>query len=90
MAGVYNQGLNKGSKASLHAQNMVLYAAGTVINLIAYLLMRSCKPGEPAFFSGYGGWGPVSIILSNVLIGLAVTAVYKRTLTDTPSATSQS
>jgi hypothetical protein len=77
VAGVYNQGLNKSSGASLHADNMVLYTAGTFINLIIHLVLRLQNPDEPGFFTGYGNPGAIALILSNVFVGLAVTAVYK-------------
>ena len=74
---VYNEHLNRSSNASLHAQNMVLYACGTVINLVTYLLLGIFTKDETGFFSGYDSWGAIMFILSNVCIGLAVTAVYK-------------
>jgi uncharacterized membrane protein YozB (DUF420 family) len=76
-AGVYNMALLKRENASLHANNMMLYASGVAINLILYVTLGVFKTNEPGFFVGYGNIGAVMIILSNVVIGLAITAVYK-------------
>jgi hypothetical protein len=76
-SGVYNQALLKSGDGSLHAANMTLYAAGATINFMLHLIIRVIKPDEPGFFTGYGSWGALLVILSNVFIGLAITAVYK-------------
>jgi hypothetical protein len=77
VSGVYNQHLLKSSGASLHANNMVLYASGVCLNLLVYTVMRMIKSDEPGFFTGYGNIGAVLVVMSNVLIGLVITAVYK-------------
>ena len=77
VAGVYNQIILKSESGSLHVCNMCLYAAGTIINLTVHLLSRAMNPEEPSFFEGYGSWGAVMVIISNIFIGLAITAVYK-------------
>jgi hypothetical protein len=77
VAGVYNQKLCKSENASLHADNMVLYAAGVCVNLLVHMMTRFIKADEPGFFTGYGDWGALMVIISNVFIGLAITAVYK-------------
>ena len=74
---VYNQYLVKLDDCSLHVNNMILYAAGTSINLVCHLLIRSVNAGEPGFFHGYNNIGAVLVVLSNVFIGLAITVVYK-------------
>jgi hypothetical protein len=74
---IYNQHLCKSSDGSLHAMNMTLYSYGTVSNLILHILVRVKTPEEPSFFAGYRHPGAVLVILSNVFIGLAMTAVYK-------------
>jgi hypothetical protein len=56
---------------------MVLYIAGVCLNLMVYFLMSIIKPDEPGFFSGYDNIGAVMVVMSNVFIGLAITAVYK-------------
>ena len=76
-AGVYNQTLLKGESGSLHVCNMSLYAAGTIINAVIHLASRLISPEEPSFFEGYNSWGAFMVIVSNVFIGLAITAVYK-------------
>ncbi|KAF2101116.1 hypothetical protein NA57DRAFT_55176 [Rhizodiscina lignyota] len=77
VSGVYNQTLCQGSKASLHANNMALYGPGAVTNVCYYFIIRILKPDEPGFFSGYTSIGALMVILSNVFIGLAMTAVYQ-------------
>ena len=84
-AGVYNQVLLKReAAASLHASNMILYAAGCVFNLVAYLIVYQTAPGEPSFFDGYNKLSAVLVIVSNVFVGLAVTAVLKCTWASFP------
>ena len=77
VAGVYNQRLYKAEDTSLHACNMALYAAGVCINPLVYIISCFIKPNVPGFFSGYNTFAAVMVIVSNVLIGLAITAVYK-------------
>ncbi|KAE8451413.1 hypothetical protein EG329_004042 [Mollisiaceae sp. DMI_Dod_QoI] len=77
VAGVYNQALLKSDNASLHAQNAILYACGSVINIIIHLCIRFIKPVEPSFFVGYTNWSSYLVIISNVFMGIAITAVYK-------------
>jgi hypothetical protein len=77
VAGVYNQSLLKCDHASLHAQNTLLYAFGVVINSIIHTTIRIVKPEEPSLFAGYTNLASYLVILSNVFIGLAITAVYK-------------
>jgi hypothetical protein len=76
-SGVYNQDLCKRADASLHADNMYLYSEGALVNLIVHLAVRLLNPDEPGFFTGYDDVGAVMVILSNVFIGIAMTAVYK-------------
>ncbi|KHO00247.1 Nucleotide-sugar transporter [Metarhizium album ARSEF 1941] len=77
VSGVVNQGLLQASGASLHASNIILYGSGAWTNLLCHVIMRSTKPDEPGFFEGYGSLHAVLIIVNNVLIGLAMNAVYK-------------
>ena len=76
-AGVYNQSLCKRGTASLHGDNQTLYASGAAINLVIHIIMKILKSDEPSFFSGYNSIGAIMVVLSNVFIGLAITAVYK-------------
>lgn len=76
-AGVYNQSLCKRGTASLHGDNQTLYASGAAINLVIHIIMKILKPDEPFFFTGYNSIGAIMVVLSNVFIGLAITAVYK-------------
>lgn len=77
VAGVLNQFLCKSQPASLHAQNMVLYGFGTLINGVVHVVITFLNPDEPGFFQGYDQLGAFLVIASNVLLGLAITAVYK-------------
>ncbi|KAK4981198.1 hypothetical protein LTR28_013246 [Elasticomyces elasticus] len=77
VSGVYNQALLKSTESSLHASNMVLYAAGVCINLLIYVVVSVIKTDEPGFFVGYGHAGAITVVVSNVFIGLVITAVYK-------------
>ncbi|TEA11053.1 CMP-sialic acid transporter 2 [Colletotrichum sidae] len=76
-SGVYNQALLKTDDSSLHADNMILYAAGASMNLICHIVIKTLKADEPGFFEGYNSFGAIMVIVSNVFIGLAITAVYK-------------
>ncbi|KYK62109.1 hypothetical protein DCS_03256 [Drechmeria coniospora] len=76
-SGVYNQYLLKQHDSNLHVDNMLLYASGTFVNLLCHIMLRSMSPDEPGFFQGYTSAGAVMVIVSNVFIGLAITAVYK-------------
>lgn len=78
IAGVMNDHLCKTTDASLHAQNMVLYSFGVVINLIVFVFIKLSDPeGVPAFWSGYNSVGAVSLVFLNASLGLIITAVYK-------------
>jgi hypothetical protein len=35
------------------------------------------KADKPGFFEGYDSFGAVMVVVSNISIGLAITAVYK-------------
>lgn len=77
VAGVYNQHLLKSQDSSLHAQNMSLYAYGVVINTTVHFIISAMKDDEPGMFQGFNNIGAILVIVSNVLNGLAITAVYK-------------
>ncbi|KAK0109322.1 hypothetical protein ONS96_003141 [Cadophora gregata f. sp. sojae] len=77
VAGVYNQSLLKSDQASLHAQNAVLYGCGVVINGLVHVTLSYVTEDEPGFFVGYNNSAAYLVIVSNVFIGLAITAVYK-------------
>lgn len=77
ISGVYNQVLLENVESSLHALNMTLYAAGAVFNLVAYFLVKTLKVDEPGLFVGYDSFSAIMVIISNVFVGLATTAVYK-------------
>ena len=77
LAGVYNQQLNKRQDACLVTDNMIMYIAGIAINIAIHIITRILKPDEPGFFVGYHSLTGIMVILSNVFVGLAITAVYK-------------
>ena len=77
VSGVYNQNLCKSRSISLHAGNMTLYASGAAINFLLHLALRTVKSDIPGFFSGYDSLEAKILIASNVLVGLAITAVYR-------------
>lgn len=77
VSSVYNSQLAKSSDGSLHVMNMTLYASGAAINFVLHILVRIMHRSEPGFFTGYGNFGAVMVIVSNVFIGLAMTAVYR-------------
>lgn len=56
---------------------MVLYCAGASLNFIIHVIVSIVKSDEPGFFVGYDNAGAIMVVLSNVFIGLAITAVYK-------------
>jgi hypothetical protein len=74
---MYKQALLESDDSSLHADNLILYAAGTVVNLMIHLMLTVFKADEPVFFEGYDSFGAVMVVVSNIFIGLAITAVYK-------------
>lgn len=76
-SGVYNQVLLKADDSSLHANNMILYASGTIVNFVCHITIKCVSSNEPGFFEGYGSIHAILVIMSNVFIGLAITAVYK-------------
>jgi hypothetical protein len=77
VSGVYNQKLCKSANASLHGDNMVLYASGAAINFLIHIILGVFKADEPGFFVGFGSWSACMLLASNVFIGLAITATYK-------------
>ncbi|ETN41475.1 uncharacterized protein HMPREF1541_03411 [Cyphellophora europaea CBS 101466] len=77
VAGVYNQHLLKSQDSSMHAQNMALYTFGMCINTVVHFIISTIKSDEPGFFHGFNQIGPILVIVSSVLNGLVITAVYK-------------
>ena len=78
-AGVWNEHLLKTCNASLHAQNMCMYVYGAVFNWLVFLLWE--KPEQEVlssslWFRGYSA-GALGVIISQAVLGLAVTAVLK-------------
>ena len=79
---MYNQKLCQANKASVNVNNMALYAPGAAINIMCYIVIRLFRSDEPGFFSGYNSVGALMVVVSNVFLGLAMTAVYKCTIID--------
>ncbi|RDA94647.1 hypothetical protein CP533_2432 [Ophiocordyceps camponoti-saundersi (nom. inval.)] len=74
---VYNQRLLKTDNNSMHADNMVLYAFGTVINLICHIFIFTMTANEPSFFEGYSDIRAILVVVSHAFVGVAITYVYK-------------
>lgn len=88
IAGVYHQTLLQNHEGgSLHAANMMMYFAGAITNLLLYTVTRLLDANEPDFLTGYDDVEALCAILSNVCVGLAITAVYKRELSSVPEKT---
>lgn len=87
VAGVFNQHLLKSQNATLHAQNMVLYMFGVILNVTIHWTTKMLKPTEPDFFEGFGNIGAILVIVSSVLNGLAITAIYKCEYQRLPAST---
>jgi len=77
LSAVYNQALLKSGGSSLHADNMILYSAGASFNMLIHLVLKVLKPDEPGFFTGYDTFSGKMVVVSNIFIGLAITAVYR-------------
>jgi hypothetical protein len=80
-SGVWNDKIMKDSAregVSINTISVLLYAAGAVINTVAYALSsaHAGTQGE-SFFKGLGTPSALLCLLCNSLIGIAVTAVYK-------------
>jgi len=75
---VWNENQLKSFKVDMHLQNATLYFCGVVCNLITFFFIPSpaVTPGI-GFFEGYNTFGAIGVVVSNSLIGLAITAVYK-------------
>ncbi|RCI17269.1 hypothetical protein L249_3151, partial [Ophiocordyceps polyrhachis-furcata BCC 54312] len=74
---VYNQRLLKTDNNSMHADNMILYAFGTVINLVCHLFIFTMAADEPSFFVGYSDIRAILVVVSHAFVGVAITYVYK-------------
>ncbi|KAI9765212.1 MAG: hypothetical protein M1840_007704 [Geoglossum simile] len=76
-AGVYNQNLNQSSSTSLHADNMVLFSAGSGINLAIHLALGWWNPERPGLLDGLDDPAAMVLVFGSVFVGLASTVVYK-------------
>jgi len=56
---------------------MILYAAGTMINLLIHIFLAFTNDAEPGFFVGYDIFGTWMMLISGAVVSLAMTAVYK-------------
>jgi len=76
----WNEYFVKNYEIGLHVQNMVLYAGGVVLNLIAFFVIPRFSRAQAkfGFWEGYSN-DPLAIgvVLVNSTIGLAISAVYK-------------
>lgn len=78
LAGVYNEVLLKKDYKlhSLHLQNTLLYAWGTLFNTAGLFAFDSTKIIENGFFYGYD-WKVVILIINNAATGLVISAILK-------------
>jgi len=73
-----NEYVLKNFDISMHVQNCVLYGSGFTFNMLAYLLLPNPTGGDDiGFFEGYDNVWAIGVVVSNAMIGLAITAVYK-------------
>mmetsp|Transcript_45942 Transcript_45942/g.74951 ORF Transcript_45942/g.74951 Transcript_45942/m.74951 type:complete len:356 (+) Transcript_45942:118-1185(+) len=70
---VWNENMIKTLGAGLNVQNAVLYAFGTVLNLMIFFAIES-----KGFFEGYNVLGCL-VVFTNGMMGIAITAIYKYT-----------
>lgn len=79
LTSVCNEYFLKEYNITMNIQNMVLYAGGVWMNLVAFLFIPNPNSNQAAlgFFDGYSSPLPIAVVASNALIGLAITAVYK-------------
>mmetsp|Transcript_63634 Transcript_63634/g.179088 ORF Transcript_63634/g.179088 Transcript_63634/m.179088 type:complete len:380 (+) Transcript_63634:123-1262(+) len=73
-----NEFLVKNYKISLNVQNIVLYASGVALNLLAFFFAPTFNGAQRiGFFTGYDNPLAIGVVVANSCIGLAITAVYK-------------
>jgi drug/metabolite transporter (DMT)-like permease len=73
---VVNAKMVQAGKVPLNVQNMLLYSQGFIANIVAYWLMLVPSPSG-GYFAGYGDIMVIMVLLSQSLIGIAITLVYK-------------
>ncbi|KAH8098719.1 pyrimidine nucleotide-sugar transmembrane transporter [Aureococcus anophagefferens] len=69
--GVFTEAFMKGTRSSIHFQNMQLYAFGIAANLAALLYRGEVGAGASPLFAGFNVWGSVATV-ANGCCGLAV------------------
>jgi drug/metabolite transporter (DMT)-like permease len=74
---VVNSKLIQHSPNSLNFQNMMLYSQGFVMNLIAYKLDLTPSKHVDSYFAGYDNVMVLMVLLSQSLMGIAITLVFK-------------
>eukprot|EP00301_Raphidiophrys_heterophryoidea_P007748 c12960_g1_i1.p1 GENE.c12960_g1_i1~~c12960_g1_i1.p1 ORF type:complete len:724 (+),score=146.78 c12960_g1_i1:84-2255(+) len=77
LASVVNARILQKSTTSIHVQNMLLYSMGFLMNLTAYHLQFTPSVSNLRFFEGFDNsfvWG---VLVSQSLMGIAITFVYK-------------
>jgi len=76
---VRNEYLVKNYKIDLNVQNFVLYAGGALMNLFAFFFLPNPNSTHAniGLFEGYDSWAARGVVLSNAVIGIAITLVYK-------------
>ena len=69
--GVFTEAFMKGTRSSIHFQNMQLYAFGIAANLAALSYRGEVGAGASPLFAGFNVWGSVATV-ANGCCGLAV------------------
>eukprot|EP00931_Biecheleriopsis_adriatica_P011161 TRINITY_DN112239_c0_g1_i1.p1 TRINITY_DN112239_c0_g1~~TRINITY_DN112239_c0_g1_i1.p1 ORF type:complete len:380 (-),score=76.51 TRINITY_DN112239_c0_g1_i1:158-1264(-) len=74
-----NEHLVKNYKIGLNVQNAVLYSGGVFFNLVAFVALPNpnSSASNIGFFDGYDNVLAIGVVVSNAMIGLVITAVYK-------------
>lgn len=72
--GVWNDSMLKGSGASMHTINILLYAFGFLMNGATYIY---CADPSKRFFSGFDQATTYPVLICQSLFGITISAVYK-------------
>merc|ERR1712194_93496 len=77
LAGVYNEKLVKGNKASIHFQNSLLYSWGVVFNLVGVLMNdTTALTSGDSFLHGWNFW-TCMLVANSAISGLLISAILK-------------
>eukprot|EP00301_Raphidiophrys_heterophryoidea_P001412 c10682_g1_i1.p1 GENE.c10682_g1_i1~~c10682_g1_i1.p1 ORF type:complete len:784 (-),score=157.30 c10682_g1_i1:177-2327(-) len=74
---VVNARLLQKSTTIIHVQNMLLYSMGFMMNLVAYFVNFTPSAQKIGFFEGFDNGFVWGVLVSQSLMGIAITFVYK-------------